>query len=144
MTRPKFSQPPLLILLALFGAAGPVLAASQHAGPSRAGPLITDPTWTRRPSLSVRELRPPADAVVLSVDIECGVLASGDLWNCLVLQESQPDAGLAEAGLRSARRARASPETVHRMEPNGRTAFRLSVLLPRRRDLPSPATPRYP
>ena len=137
----------LLLALALATGAlltGPVTAG--QIGPTLGGPLITDPTWTLHPVLSIRNLRTPADIKAVSVDLECGVRPSGDLKDCVVLHESQPDAGLAEAGLLAARSARASPETVRRMEPDGRVAFQLSIVLPGRRasHLPSPASPRYP
>jgi TonB family protein len=132
MKVPKVCRWPLLILLALYAAGSAAPASARQASPSLAGPLITDPTWTRRPVLSIRNLRTPANIPGVSVDLECRVYPSGDLRNCVVLLESLPDVGLADAALHAVQRGRVSPETVHRIEPDGRLAFRLFAMLPGR------------
>ena len=133
---------PLLVVILFAAATG--TAVAQDTAVSRAGQLITDPAWARPPVLSMDALRPPVGVRVLVVELDCRILASGDLSDCAVLHESPSGIGLADAGLRAARRARVSPMTVQRAGPNGRTAFKIAVLSGETPDLPYPATARYP
>ena len=142
MTRLRNPTRPLIVALLVAAATGTAFA--EDLGVPRAGQLITDPDWARHPVLLTDALRPPRGARVLAVELDCRILASGDLSDCVVLHESPTGIGLADAGLRAARRARVSPATVQQAGPNGRTAFKIAVLSGEPPDLPSPATPRYP
>jgi len=79
-------------------------------------PVISNPTWVRKPTAAQMERHYPRAAIENDISgkatISCAVTVSGDLAACSVLSESPAGQGFGQAALKLSRYFRMSPKTV--------------------------------
>lgn len=86
-------------------------------------PVITNPTWNRRPAgdfpgdAQARNIRSGA------VQMECTANLNGSLSACAVISEVPSNVGFGAAALDGARRAQLTPRSVDGVAPGGKVRF---------------------
>lgn len=92
---------------------------------SPAPSVVTNPSWARAPVPTMPQAALDLGLNTGTVRLNCRMEPNGSLTDCFIETESPLGAGLGEAALEAARRARISSATVDSAAPGARTAFNL-------------------
>ncbi len=103
--------------------AAPLIAepAQTEIGPD--GRTISNPAWLVRPSGEYPEAALAVGIEGGAVQLECDVLATGQMRACKILSERPSGYGFGEAALDGARPARLSPRSVDGVATDGTVRF---------------------
>ncbi len=86
-------------------------------------PVITNPSWARRPEPDFPERAKNMGAESGSVQMECLARPDGSLASCLVLSETPTAMGFGEAALAATRAAQLSPRSIDSLATGGKVRF---------------------
>ena len=112
-----------VVTTAVLAALAPLTAEAQstQSGADFAPP-ITQPRWEKRPLPDYPEAAMSQKIVDGRAVVECTALATGELADCFVIEESPHGAGFGQAVVRATARARLSTVTPDYV-PNARFRF---------------------